>query len=105
MDKTISLADYLKLVNYAVNNFDPAFYRLPEDGYALRMLMNNFKILLGGDLLQRFMSADYSRVNILMLTHIASSRDFLHTRDQILAHAKAQLEAGRACGCDRGWVW
>ena len=93
VDKTISLADYLKLVNYTVNTFDPAFYRLPEDSYDLRMLMNNFKILLGNDLLQRFMSADYSRVNILMLTHIASSRDFLYTRDQILAHAKKQFGA------------
>jgi predicted RND superfamily exporter protein len=93
VDKTISLADYLKLVNYTVNNFDPQFYRLPEDSYDLRMLMNNFKILLGNDLLQRFMSADYSRVNILMLTHIASSRDFLRTRDQILAHAGKLFDA------------
>jgi predicted RND superfamily exporter protein len=93
VDKTISLADYLKLVNYAVNTFDPAFYRLPEDSYDLRMLMNNFKILLGNDLLQRFMTADYSRVNILILTHIASSRDFLHTRDQILTHAKTLFDA------------
>jgi signal transduction histidine kinase len=88
VDKTISLADYIKLVNYVVNHFDPEFYRLPEDSYDLRMLMNNFKILLGNDLLQRFLSADYSRVNILMLTHIASSRDFLQTRQQILTHAK-----------------
>ena len=87
VDKTISLADYLKLVNYVTNRFDPQFYVLPEDSYELRMLMNNFKIILGNDLLQRFMSADYSRVNILMLTHIANSRDFLHTRDQIMAHA------------------
>ncbi len=86
VDKTISLADYLKLVNYTVNNFDPEFYRLPEDRYDLRMLINNFKILLGNDFLQRFMSADYSRVNILMLTHIASSRDFLSIRDRILTH-------------------
>lgn len=48
--------------------------------------MNNFKILLGNDLLQRFMSPDYSRVNILMLTHIANSRDFIRTQEQILSH-------------------
>jgi len=87
VDKTISLADYLKLINYVTNRFEPKFYVLPEDSYELRMLMNNFKIILGNDLLQRFLSADYSRVNILMLTHIANSRDFLHTRDLILNHA------------------
>ena len=92
VDKTISLADYLKLVNYVTNRFDPQFYVLPEDSYELRMLMNNFKIILGNDLLQRFMSADYSRVNILMLTHIANSRDFIHTRDQILAHAATDID-------------
>jgi len=54
--------------------------------------MNNFKIILGNDLLQRFMNADYSTVNILMLTHIANSRDFIHTRDQILAHAASAIE-------------
>ncbi|MBC2712599.1 MAG: MMPL family transporter [Desulfosarcina sp.] len=92
VDKTISLADYLKLVNYVYNRFDPQFYVLPEDSYELRMLMNNFKIILGNDLLQRFMGADYSRVNILMLTHIANSRDFIHTRDRILAHAKTAFD-------------
>ncbi len=92
VDKTISLADYLKLVNYVTNRFEPQFYVLPEDGYELRMLMNNFKIILGNDLLQRFMNADYSTVNILMLTHIANSRDFIHTREQILAHAASTIE-------------
>ena len=92
VDKTISPADYLKLVNYVTNRFDPRFYVLPEDGYELRMLMNNFKIILGNDLLQRFMSADYSRVNILMLTHIANSRDFIHTRNRILAHAETAFD-------------
>ncbi|MCB2145348.1 MAG: MMPL family transporter [Deltaproteobacteria bacterium] len=87
VDKTISLADYLKLINYVTNRFESKFYVLPEDSYELRMLMNNFKIILGNDLLQRFLSADYSRVNILMLTHIANSRDFLHTRERILNHA------------------
>jgi hydrophobe/amphiphile efflux-3 (HAE3) family protein len=94
VDKTISLADYLKLVNYATNRFDPKFYALPEEGYELRMLMNNFKIILGNDLLMRFMNADYSRVNILMLTHIASSRDFIRTRDQIVAQAKTTFGEG-----------
>jgi predicted RND superfamily exporter protein len=94
VDKSISLADYLKLVNYINNRFDPEFYVLPEDSYELRMLMNNFKIILGNDLLQRFLSADYRQVNILMLTHIANSRDFIHTREKIMAHAQAALEDG-----------
>ncbi len=89
VDKTISVADYLKLVNYVTNRFDPNYYVLPDAGYELRILMNSFKSILGNDLLQRFMSADYKQGNILMLTHIAGSRDFIHTRDLILTHTAA----------------
>jgi uncharacterized protein len=91
VDKTVSLADYLRLVNYAYNRYDPKFYTLPKDPYELRMLMNNFKILLGNDLLRRFLSADYRQANLLMLTHIASTREMLHTRDTILAHVGKNL--------------
>jgi len=88
VDKTISLADYLMLVNYAYNQYDPQYYTLPGEPYELRMLINNFKILLGNDLMQRFMSPDYNQTNILMLTHIASSREFLKTKADIVAHAE-----------------
>ena len=30
VDKTISLVDYLKLINYATNQYDSKFYVLPE---------------------------------------------------------------------------
>ncbi len=97
VDKTLSLADYLKLVNYAYNHYDPKFYALPQDPYELRMLMNNFKILLGNDLLRRFLSSDYRQVNILMLTHIASTRDLLRTRAAILAHVREAFPKELGC--------
>jgi predicted RND superfamily exporter protein len=97
VDKTISLADYLRLVNYAYNRYDPKFYVLPEDPYELRMLMNNFKILLGNDLLRRFLSADYRQANLLLLTHIASTGELLRTRDTILAHAEEHLPKELHC--------
>jgi uncharacterized protein len=92
VDKTISFADYLKLVNYAYNRFDPAYYTLPEDPYEMRLLINNFKILLGNDMLQRFMTSDFRKANILLLTHISSSTQFLKTRKQILEHVAEDLE-------------
>ena len=91
VDKTISLADYLKLINYTMNRFEPEHYALPADGFEQRMLMNNFKIMLGNDFLQRFISQDYRQINILMFTHIASSHDLLETRAQILKHARQHL--------------
>jgi predicted RND superfamily exporter protein len=93
VDKTVSLADYLKLVNYAVNDYNAEFHALPEDPYEMRYVLNNFKILLGNDLLQRFLSSDYRRINILMLTHVASSREFLDTRRAITDHARTRFES------------
>jgi diguanylate cyclase (GGDEF)-like protein len=94
IDKTISFADYMMLVNYALNRFDPKYYALPEEAFEVRMLINNYTTLLGQDMLDRFMSADFSKANILLLTHIASSRDFLQTRDKILTYVKQQFSTG-----------
>ncbi|MCG6892481.1 MAG: MMPL family transporter [Desulfobacteraceae bacterium] len=93
VDKTVSFADYLKLVNYASNQFDPAHYRLPEEDWELRMLINSYRMMLGDELFDRFMTADLSQSNILMLTHISSSRQFLETRKAILSHVR-DLGAG-----------
>ncbi|MCB2147812.1 MAG: MMPL family transporter [Deltaproteobacteria bacterium] len=86
VDKTISFADYLKLVNYASNRFDPAFYKLPTESWELRMLMNTYKSILGMDMFNAFMGPSLSQANILLLTHISSSKDFLGLRKTILRH-------------------
>jgi uncharacterized protein len=97
VDKTVSFADYLKLVNYATNQFDPQYYQLPEEAYEMRMLINNFKSLLGNDLLDGFMSPDMRQANILLLTHIASSRQFLGTKAAILAHVRKDFDHDLTC--------
>jgi predicted RND superfamily exporter protein len=47
VDKTMALTDYLMLVNYVSNRFDPDSYALPAADYEIRMLMNQFKSILG----------------------------------------------------------
>jgi hypothetical protein len=91
VDKTVSFADYLTLVNYALNQFEQQHYVLPQEGFEVRMAINNFPTMLGQDMLTRFMSADFSKTNILLLTHISSSKDFVETRDKILAHVKTEF--------------
>ena len=88
VDKTISFADYLKLVNYALNKFEQQHYVLPQEGFEVRMAINNYTTMLGKDMLTRFMSPDFSKTNILLLTHISSSKDFIQVRDEIRAHVK-----------------
>jgi len=88
IDKTISFADYMKLVNYAMKQYDPEFYRLPEQSWEVSMLINNYKIMLGDDVLKNFMDQPFSRANILLLTHISSSAEFLETKKKIHAHVE-----------------
>jgi hypothetical protein len=88
VDKTVSFADYLKLVNYTTNGFDPKFYALPEEGWELRMVMNNYKTILGEDMFTRFMTPELSNTNILLLTHLSSSRQFLETHEKIMDHVQ-----------------
>jgi hypothetical protein len=83
VDKTISFADYLKLVNYASNQYEQKYYAMPEEPFEVRMLMNSYKTMLGQDTFQRFMAQDLSKVNILLRTHISSSREFLRIRKTI----------------------
>ncbi|MGA6925374.1 MAG: MMPL family transporter, partial [Desulfosarcina sp.] len=97
VDKTLSFADYLKLVNYASNRFDPAHYKLPAESWELRMLMNSYKSMLGMDMFTAFMGPSLSQANILLLTHISSSRDLLNLRQKILRHVE------EAFGRDLEW--
>ncbi|MFZ3044835.1 MAG: MMPL family transporter [Desulfatirhabdiaceae bacterium] len=88
VDKTLSFADYLKLVNYASNRFEPQFYALPEESFEVRMLINTYRMMLGSDMLKPFMDSEFSTASILLFTHISSANGFMETRDRILEFEK-----------------
>jgi len=87
VDKTISFADYLMLVNYTLNHYEAKYYVVPAEDFEIRMAINNYKTILGEDLYSRFMTQELSSANILMLTHLSSSNEFLRTRETILRFA------------------
>jgi hypothetical protein len=88
VDKTISFADYLMLVHYSLNHYESKYYVLPAENFEIRMAINNYKTILGEDLFARFMTPALDRANILMLTHLSSSGEFLKTREIILDFAR-----------------
>lgn len=88
VDKTISFADYLMLVNYTLNHYESKYYALPVEDFEIRMAINNYKTILGADLYSRFMTPALNHANILMLTHLSSSGEFLKTREAILNFAR-----------------
>ena len=91
VDKTVSFADYVMLVHYALNNYDSKQYRIPQEAFEARMAINNYKGLLGEDMYAQFMTPQLDKAYILVLTHISSSKDFLIRKAEILAYAKKHL--------------
>ncbi len=91
VDKAVSFVDYLKLVNYVTNQYKAEYYTLPEEPFELSMLINQFKIVLGDDMLSRFMNAEFSSANILLLTHISSSSRLLKMKKAVLAEAASRF--------------
>jgi predicted RND superfamily exporter protein/two-component sensor histidine kinase len=88
VDKTVSFADYVMLVNYVLNHYDPEHYSLPQEAFEVRMAINNYKVMLGEDLFSGFMTPQLDKANVLLLTHMSSSREFLKVRDNILNYAQ-----------------
>lgn len=88
VDKTISTADYLKLINYSVNGYRKQDYTLPETQADLENLYNLYRMLLGGADTQKFVSDDFSSANILMMTHISSTHEWLETQKRIEAYCQ-----------------
>jgi hypothetical protein len=91
VDKTISFADYVMLVHYALNKYNSKYYVIPQEDYETRIAINNYKGLLGEDMYSPFMTAELNKANILVMTHISSSKELLKIRDQILLHAQQNL--------------
>jgi len=87
VDKTVALPDYLRLVSYITSGFHQNDYALPQQPFAARMMINDFKTLLGTDLLDRFATPDFSQAHILMLTHLDSSEQFIQIQQAITAQA------------------
>ena len=83
VDKTVSLVDFLKLVNYATGQYQKTSYALPEEPFEVRMLINSYKTMLGQEMFNRFMDPGLKQANILLRTHISGSRDFLALKQKI----------------------
>ena len=93
VDKTVSFADYVMLVNYALNQYDSKYYTIPREAFETRMAINNYQGLLGEDMFLRFMTPQLNKAGILLLTHMSSSKDFLKIRENILTYARQNFSA------------
>ena len=76
-----SIADYLKLVNKALHDNDPAFYVIPDN----RRLITQLLFLSSNDELERIVDSRYQTTNILVRSRVVNSLDIAALVERINA--------------------
>ncbi|HHO76665.1 MAG TPA: RND family transporter [Deltaproteobacteria bacterium] len=64
--KAVSIVDFIKRINQAMNDGDPAFYRIPDSRELIAQYLLLFSFSGGGDELDSFVDYDYSKAQILL---------------------------------------
>ncbi|RLL56002.1 hypothetical protein D8Y20_00750 [Mariprofundus sp. EBB-1] len=93
-DRTVSLVDYLKLMNREFHAGDPQWYQLPAN----KELVSQYLLFMHRQELQRYVSHDYRRGVIVVRHHISDSNmlnrniDELRQVAQEIAGAELQVD-------------
>jgi len=89
-DKTLSFADYLTVVNRAMDAEGEGELYLPEDD----ALVQEYMLFLKHEHVKSFVSGDYSKARILVRHRIESSYKLGQALDKIQAFADTDLDSG-----------
>jgi hypothetical protein len=73
VDLTMSITDYLKLLNKVFHKNDPAAFRLPESQNEVAQLLLFYSFSGNSDDFAPYVTSDYSRVNIMVRSKIVGS--------------------------------
>ncbi len=84
--KTISVIDFIKDVNRALNNNDRAFYRVPSsDGEELQNVNEFIYELYGGEELETMVSADHREARITIRVESSNSKIYNQFQDNLVS--------------------
>ena len=86
-DKSISLNDFLTLVNREMHQGKPEFAVVPES----RELVEQFLLMFQRGDIERYISADFSRANIVVRHNLSDSRDLNGKLDELDEKAREVL--------------
>lgn len=89
-DKTLSFADYLAVVNRAMDAEGEGELYLPEDD----SLVQEYMLFLKHEHVKSFVSVDYSKAHILVRHRIESSYELGRALDKIQKFADTELDSG-----------
>jgi len=86
-DTVLSLPDYIALVNKGMQNGAPAFHKVPDSDN----LISQYLLFFQRSDIARFISGDYSKVNIMVRHNINSSTEL----NNLVLKIKRDLNSGR----------
>lgn len=85
VDLALSIVDLLKFEGLLTRNFrnKEDDYVVPSDPFGVREAIRNYRRFEAGDLVDRFVSEDFSRVNIVCRSNCESTADFMEAEKKI----------------------
>jgi predicted RND superfamily exporter protein len=86
-DSVLSLPDYISLVNKGMNHGDPSYHKVPDSND----LIAQYLLLFQRSDIERYISPDYSKINIMVRHNVNSSNRFNAIVDKI----KHDLNSGK----------
>jgi preprotein translocase subunit SecF len=98
VDLTLSVVDLLKFEGLFTRSFrdKDKYYVLPDNPFFVREAIRNYRVFEANQLVDRFVSEDFSRINVVCRTHCASTSEFIEAEKMIRAfldeHFSGDLE-------------
>jgi len=85
IDLSISIVDLLKFEGLLTRGFreKEKYYTVPDYPFAVREAIKNYRLFDADELVDHFVTRDFSRINIVLRSHIASTLDFIQAEERI----------------------
>ena len=90
MDLAISIVDLLKFEGLFTRGFKDKekYYVVPDDPFVVREAIKNYRLFDASELVDHFVSKDFSAINIVCRSHLASTADFIRAEKTILSYLR-----------------
>lgn len=90
--KTMSLADYIKKMNMAMNENDPAFYTLPDTRELVAQYLLTYESGGDPDDFSDVVDYEYQKGRIILLSKNGDTKHTQQVLDEVYAYAKANFD-------------
>jgi hydrophobe/amphiphile efflux-3 (HAE3) family protein len=90
VDLSISIVDLLKFEGLLARGFrdKEKTYVVPDDPFLVREAIKNYRVFEADELVEHFITDDFSAINIVCRSHIASTLDFIHAEKAMMSYLR-----------------